>query len=293
VALKGPAEITIEANPETMDFPTLKKYFEAGINRLSVGVQSFSDAELKTLGRTHSALQAEEAVGNAVLAGFSNISIDLMYEVPNQTLASWNSSLQKAKELPITHISLYNLTIEEGTAFYRKRTEIMQSLPTQEEGLSMYESAQNTLSSAGFTQYEISAFSRNNLYSIHNTGYWTGREFFGLGPSAFSFFDGVRYSNIANLQRYINQVKSGTSPVDFREEIDAGSRRRELLAVHLRLFWGVNIDDFEKRWGALDLETKSELTSLQTEGLIEFKQEKLFLTDFGRKFYDTIASRLI
>lgn len=293
VSFDNTAEITIEANPETMDLETLKAYFNAGINRLSVGVQSFNDEELQNLGRTHSADVAERAIYTATEAGFTNISIDLMYEVPKQTCASWNKSLLKAKALPITHISLYNLTIEQGTAFYRKRDEIIQSIPTQEEGLSMYEEAQRLLSESGFEQYEISAFSRMGKYSIHNTGYWSGREFIGLGPSAFSFFGGTRYSNVANLQRYIQQIKNGVSPIDFREEIDANSRRTELLAVGLRLFWGLDIQAFEQKWGMLDQMSRTEIQRLQEDGLLEVKNGKIFLTDLGRRFYDTVASRLI
>ncbi len=276
-----------------MNETSLHEYLEAGINRLSIGIQSFNDTELKYLGRTHSAKDAIDAVHTASRVGFANMSIDLMYEIPHQTHSSWNNSLSLSKDLPIHHISLYNLTIEPGTAFYRRHEEIISSMPNDEEGLKMYQAAQRSLSEKGFEQYEISAFSLPNHISRHNIGYWIGREFLGLGPSAFSFFAEDRFSNVSNLQRYIKAVEQGNSPIDFREQISQDARRRELLAVGLRVFSGLDMSRFQSRWGHIDIDTHLEIEKLKSEELLIQNGERLYLTTLGRQFYDDIASRLI
>jgi len=282
-------EITIEANPENVTDELMRSLRETGINRVSIGVQSFQDSELLQLGRRHASSLASKAIFTTHEAGFTNISIDLMYDVPRQSLASLDNTLSHVKTLPITHLSLYNLTIEPYTPFHRKEKELKALMPDDETSTAMYQKAIDELSNMGLKQYEISAFARDDLYSRHNIGYWTGREFIGLGPSAFSFLDQKRFRNVANLAEYAKNVKAGNSPVDFTEEISMAKRKRELLTLHLRVLAGIDISPLEP----LEQETTKSIEILINQGLIEKNKQQLSLTQRGVFFYDHIASELI
>ncbi len=293
-------EITLEANPESVDFELLSLYHEAGINRLSFGVQSFHENELSLLGRSHTKNRIESVISWARKAGIENISIDLMYDLPHQSLDAWKASLHSAFSLPITHVSLYNLTIEPKTAFFRKKDELEKARPPEKVGLQMYEEAQKIALSYGFHQYEISAFARTPFHSRHNTGYWTGREFYGFGPSAYSFMGNCRFSNIADLPRYIDDMRSGEQKYEDIDSISEEARVRELFCVGLRLFTGISLDDLKKQYNVQDLSSDftSALSYFEKTGLIEsFHDEiqgKLYiLTPRGRLVYDEIASDLI
>jgi oxygen-independent coproporphyrinogen-3 oxidase len=285
-------EITIEANPEHITFDLMQAYQQAGINRASIGVQSLNDQELQILGRAHSSRKAEQAVEDTLRAGIFNISIDLMYEVPSQTLASWQETLRRAMQLPITHLSLYNLTFEPGTAFWKKAHLLQKMVPNEEEGAQMYTSARQILSEHHFKQYEISAFAKDSHIAKHNIGYWTGREFFGLGPSAFSFFAQKRFQNVCNLSRYAQALEKDLSCIDFEEPYHDDALRRELFTIALRVLDGIHLETFEKNYGALESSTHSCLQKLQELGLISCS-DRVQLTEKGLYFYDTIASELI
>jgi oxygen-independent coproporphyrinogen III oxidase len=246
-------EITVEANPEDASITSFEKFRKMGVNRLSLGVQSLDDRSLQTLERIHSAKKAEEAIFLAKLAGFDQISIDLMYDLPNQTEASWDYTLSKLAHLPIQHLSLYNLTIEPHTSFYKRKTQLQ--LPNSDASFLYLTKAIHSIEAIGLKRYEISAFGRP---SIHNSGYWTGRPFLGFGPSAFSFWDGERFQNCANLQRYTRALKAGESPVDFREKLSYPESLREKIAVRLRMLDG-----------------------------------RIFLSELGLLFYDTVASQIV
>lgn len=284
-----PIEITLEANPENITGPLMQDYRNAGINRVSIGVQSFDDEMLHLLSRQHDAEKARQAILDTEKAGISNISIDLMYDLPKQTLKMWEETLAQACQLPITHLSLYNLTIEPHTAFYKHRTALEPQRPTPKTSRIMYELAIERLSKAGLLQYEISAFARDGLHSIHNTGYWTARPFLGLGPSAFSFWKGKRFRNIAHLNKYHRALSNGDSPIDFEEQLDEAASLRERLAIHLRLLEGINLETFPK----LAEETLNALEELGEKGLVQWRRNHVQLTDKGILFYDTVASELV
>ncbi|MGA8163703.1 MAG: radical SAM family heme chaperone HemW [Waddliaceae bacterium] len=286
-------EITLEANPEDVTLALMQSYAQAGINRVSIGIQSLDPQLLTLLSRRHSVKQAKEAVMLTHKAGFNNISVDLMYDLPEQTLSSWKKTLSDVKPLPITHLSLYNLVIEPHTVFHKKKKTLASQLPDPSTSVEMYTHAIETLNSVGFIHYEISAFQRNNSYSRHNAGYWTGRPFLGFGPSAFSYWKGKRSRNIAHLGRYHSLLTAGKSPIDFEEELPEPSKRRELLAIHLRLLQGVEIEIFEGRHGPLDEETKTTIKQLEEDGLLEQIDKHLRLTKKGILFYDTVASEII
>lgn len=286
-------EITLEANPENIEIDTLKEFYGAGINRLSIGLQSLDDTQLTILSRQHSAKKGLDAISMAYDVGFKNISIDLMYDLPNQTLASWQRTVKRASSLPIKHLSLYNLTIEPHTAFFKYRKKLEEQLPDGETSKAMYETACSHFEASGLRQYEISAFAKEGQIARHNSGYWTGRPFWGLGPSAFSYWDGRRFSNSANLSKYTQALRTGNSPIDFSEELSPIARRRELLAIGLRLFKGVDLVAFELQHGSLDLPCKDLLAKLKAEGYLGSEDSRWFLPKKGILFYDSVATELV
>lgn len=286
-------EITIEANPETISLQKMREFASIGINRVSIGVQTLDDPLLIKLGRTHRSSAAIAAIESTVAAGISNISIDLMYDIPMQTLGSWESTLKQIQQLPITHLSLYNLTIEPHTVFFKYREAISQEVPAAETSAQMYEMAIEALAVAGLIQYEISAFARHGLYSRHNTGYWTGRPFLGFGPSAFSYWNKERFRAIAHLQKYVTALREGRSPIDFSERLPDDAQRRELFVIALRLCSGVHLQEFESKYGLLDAVTKEGIQDLKRQQLLLQENDHVTLSQKGMLFYDTVAAELI
>jgi len=278
-------EITIEANPEEADAELLREYHQIGINRLSLGVQSLDDRSLQTLERSHSAAKAKEAILSAKDAGFDNISIDLMYDLPDQTEASFCYTLDQVAHLPIQHLSLYNLTIEPHTSFHRRKETLLSKLPSPSASLKLLQAAIQTLEKAGLKRYEISAFGKP---SKHNSGYWAGREFLGFGPSAFSFWKGSRFRNVANIQRYAKSLKEGRLPIDFEETLYYPANLKERLAVQLRLLEGVDLSGWN-----LSEEMLNTLSRLEKEGFLQQQGPLWKLSEKGTLFYDTLASEII
>jgi len=287
-------EITLEVNPENVTTELMCAYRKAGINRVSMGVQSLDNSLLATLTRRHDALKAIEAINETYKSGIDNISIDLMYELPNQTLDHWKKTLQQVQELPISHLSLYNLTIEPHTAYYKRKKTLIPLLPKEETNLLMYELAVSELDKMQLHQYEISAFAKPGRHSIHNTGYWLGRDFIGFGPSAFSYWEGKRFSNVANINRYCKALEEELSTHDFEEKLPDSEHRRELLAIALRLKQGVDLAQFAVLHGELDEETLATIKTLIDSGLLAISGTgRCQLTQRGILFYDTVASDLI
>lgn len=286
-------EITLEANPENITIPFMQAYAQAGVNRISIGIQTLDNGQLKTLGRIHSAEKGIAAIEATAAAGITNISIDLMYDLPGQTLDGWKNTLAKTRDLPITHLSLYNLTIEPHTVFFKFRESLQKQIPDPQVSLHMYEAAIEMLQEQGLQQYEISAFAKNNAYSRHNVGYWTARPFLGLGPSAFSYWNEERFRNVANLNKYCDALQTGKSPIDFSEKLEPDARRRELLVINLRLIAGVHLQDFQKLHGPFDKDTLSTIDRLLSESYLKLLGHQLSLTKQGILFYDTIAADLI
>lgn len=274
-------EITIEVNPENTSF--LKDFRQAGINRVSMGVQSFDDHLLTELSRRHAAQVAIDAVIKAKEAGFDNISIDLMYDIPKQTEKSWQVTLERAVKLPITHLSLYNLTIEPHTPFFKKKDKLSPFLPTEEESFRMLQKAVNFLNSNGLVRYEISAFAKEGFASLHNMGYWTGRPFLGLGPSAFSYWEGKRFKNVASLTKWAKALDEGVDPQDFIEELSPLAQEREGLAIGLRVLRGV---DFPQK-------PPPHIEKLINDGFLVLQNKVLKLTERGQLFYDYVAEEII
>ena len=234
------AEITIEANPDDINLDFAKSLRDLGINRVSMGVQTFNDERLKFLHRRHQASQVPQAVETLLKAGFRNISIDLMYGFPNQTLDEWKTDIEKALELDVEHISTYCLMYEEGTALYKlleqgKVTEIDEELERE-----MYYTLINRLESAGYEHYELSNFARKGYRSRHNSSYWRGIPYIGIGAAAHSYDIKTRSWNIADINKYIAAMEQGKRLYD-EEVIDADTRYNDAITVELRTKEGLDL----------------------------------------------------
>ena len=242
----GDAEITFEANPDTVSDKLLARLKAEGFNRVSLGVQCDDDAILEKLGRPHDYAQAVSAAQRIRHAGFKNLSLDLMYGLPGQTLRGWKDTLERVLTINPEHISCYGLKIEEGTPFWK----IQDSLNVADDDLQadMYLAAVEILRGHGFRQYEISNFARKGLYSRHNMKYWTGGEYIGFGPNASSDFAGKRFTNIRDLKAYIEGIKTGGAVIAEMDEIPLRERAGEYLMLRLRTIMGISRGEYEKRF---------------------------------------------
>ena len=233
------AEITMETNPDDLSQAILSALRGVGFNRLSMGVQSFSEADLKLMNRRHGVMQAIQSVKWAKKAGFSNISIDLIYGLPNQTLEEWERNVRIAVELDVQHISAYNLTYHEGTVFYdRLKKGILKELP-DELSLQQFELLIKILNEAGFEHYEISNFCKPGLYSQHNSSYWKSKKYLGIGPSAHSFDLQTRRWNVSSVSGYLDGVENNKSYSET-EILTEQDRYNDYIITGLRTIWGIS-----------------------------------------------------
>ncbi|MBQ7592659.1 MAG: radical SAM family heme chaperone HemW [Clostridia bacterium] len=244
------AEISVECNPATDDFKKLRKLKRAGVNRLSIGLQSANENELRALGRIHTYRQFEETYDNARRAGFENISVDVMYGIPDQTEKSFAHTLSAVTSLAPDHISLYALKIEDGTPFASRRDTL--NLPDDDSVYSMYVNAVKYLAARGYERYEISNFAKRGQACLHNLKYWHCDEYLGLGASAHSYFKGERFSTTRNIRDYIDGLEIIDSDIDIvasRDSVGSDESMDEYVMLGMRLEEGVNIRDFEGRFG--------------------------------------------
>ncbi|HEU63943.1 MAG: Oxygen-independent coproporphyrinogen-III oxidase-like protein YqeR [Candidatus Anoxychlamydiales bacterium] len=283
-------EITIEINPEDYSIDKIKAYKQLGINRVSLGIQSFDDRLLKILKRKHSAKKAKDAILDIYRCGIENISIDLMYDILHQDLASFKKTIDEIKNLKITHISLYNLTFEKETLFYKNRKTLKKFVPDEKESLKLLNEAVLEFEKLGFKRYEISAFAKKGFESFHNVGYWKARSFLGFGPSAFSYFENKRFRNIKNFQKYVDALALKKTYINFEEFLKYPDNINELLAINLRLVDGIDILEFEKEIGKIPKKT---IKILKNSEFINFHKNRIKLNKKGLLFYDTLASDII
>ena len=238
--VEGTAEVTIEVNPDDVNLEFAKALFAMGINRVSMGVQTFNDERLRFLRRRHNASQVPQAVDTLFKAGFRNISIDLMYGFPNQTLDEWKADIDKALELDVEHISTYCLMYEEGTPLYKLLEQGKVSEIDEELERKMYYTLIERLESAGYEHYEISNFARPGYRSKHNSSYWRGIPYIGIGAAAHSFDIKTRSWNVADIRQYIEAMEQGNRP--FEEEvIDEDTRYNDAITVALRTKEGLDL----------------------------------------------------
>jgi len=288
------AEISIEANPGTVDRGKLIGLFESGVNRLSIGVQSFNDWELKTIGRIHTAAEAIKAVEMAQAVGFNNLSVDLMYGLPGQSTRSWKTSLETALSLGLKHISIYNLTVEERTPLEKLVREERLQLPGDEDIEIMDGITGECTAAAGFEQYEISNYAKVGYQSRHNITYWENRDYFGFGAGAVSCLNGSRRRNIANPKEYCRFVESGKSVVIEEETLEHDASFRETVIMGLRMNRGVSLSMLENRYGiSIEKYYGTILQQLIGSGMLEKVTGFLRLTDKGRPFANGVMAELV
>ena len=277
------AEITTEANPGTMDVRHLSVLREAGFNRISFGVQSFDPGLLQTLDRIHSAGEARAAVHAARAAGFENISLDLMFALPRQTLKQWQDTLHQALELETDHLSLYSLIVEEGTGFYTLQQKGRLPLPSDDTAADMYELAVQTAQSAGYKQYEIANFAKPGRECRQNLHYWRNEPYHGFGCGAVAYLGGARRMNLKSPTKYAEAIELGTDLTLSTETLTDDETMAETMMLGLRLTQeGVNIPRFQARFG-LDPREKfaAEIETFTRRGLLEVTENALRLTPQG------------
>ena len=287
-------EISIEANPGTIDIPKLKILRDAGVNRLSIGVQSFSDKDLQGLGRAHRSDSTLLAAEYAREAGFSNISLDLMYGLPGQGTDSWQKNLEQAVALGPHHLSLYQLTIEENTDFYNRYATDSLGLPDDGTIIAMEQATRKYLSAHGIEHYEISNYARPGYECRHNIGYWLNEEFIGCGAGAAGFFNGRRYKVIADPLGYCSAIENGEDFIEESEVLSPEASFRETVVMGLRLVKGVDRRRLYDRYQLTVEELYgSKVTELVDKGLLEENEDYLKLTDQGRCFANQVMAELV
>lgn len=284
------AEITLEANPDDITKEALQNWRKAGINRLSIGLQSFNDEELAWMNRAHTAAESEYSVKLAQDAGFNNITIDLIYGSKFQTLESWEKTLHKAIALNTQHISSYNLTIEAKTVLgiqYEKGKE-----PAVNDELSSRQFLMmlDVLCAAGFIQYEISNFGKEGFFAVHNSNYWLQKPYLGLGPSAHSYNGVSRQWNVKNNTVYVNALKSGGNFFE-KEELALHDRYNEYILTRLRTIWGCDIHEMETLFGKNLRDSFLQMIKDKEEFVLE-KNGIYTLNSAGKLQADGIASDL-
>lgn len=291
------AEITLEANPGTIDLDRLRGFRAAGVDRLSFGVQSFHAHHLATLGRIHSADEARQAIAMARAAGFGNVNLDLIFALPQQTLAEWESDLHEGLALGTDHFSAYNLTYEEGTPFHawRGQGKLRQLDDDVEEH--MFTRTQEILTNAGFVQYEISNYARPGHECRHNLNYWQSGSYLGLGAGAHSFRDDAvapqRWGNEKNPLRYMALAQRTGAACVGREELTPLQRRGEYVFLGLRCRTGFAAADFLQRFGASFEAAFPHVAGLVRDSLIESAQEHWRLTPRGLLLADGIFATFL
>lgn len=291
--VRSVAELTFEANPDDLTPEYLHALRKAGINRLSIGIQTLEAVLLQKMNRRHTSEQAINAVKMAAEMGFDNISIDLIYGIPGLSAKVWEKGLIKALQLPVQHLSAYHLTYHEGTAFYTwlKKGTLVEV--DEEESVRQFESLVDIAREMGFEQYEISNFSRNELYSKHNIAYWLGEKYLGLGPSAHSYNQSSRRWNVSSVAQYIEALNQN-KPFFEEENLSQTDRFNEYVLTRIRTKWGLLLPEIEQFFG----ENRRSYLEKQISKYIEsnaifIQNERVLLTKKGLFISDKIMADLI
>lgn len=297
--ISSDAEVTVETNPGTVDPAKLAGYRAAGVNRLSIGIQSFHEDELRFLTRIHSSDEAKECVRFARRVGFDNISVDLIFALPNQTLARWQSNLHQALELEPQHISAYSLIVEKGTPLARMITAKQASPLPAEADAEMYEWTMHMLADAGYEHYEVSNFARPGFRSRHNSNYWNHTNYLGFGPSAHSFFmdetcnGAKRWWNVADIAKYLERIREGKSAAVGTETLREHQLFEEAVMLGLRSS-GIDWDRMEEKFGIeFKRLSSSFVRQLVEDGLAVVDGDRFRLTDRGYLVCDEIVEKVL
>jgi oxygen-independent coproporphyrinogen III oxidase len=290
--ISGNTEVSIEVNPDDLSVSYLRELKQSGINRLSIGVQSFNDYDLEWMNRRHTGMQALKCIEDSQKAGFENISIDLIYGLPGMAIEKWEENLLKAFSNNIQHLSAYHLTLENKTVYSHKIKKGLMKEPDERGGLVQFELLMDMAAERGFQHYEISNFCLPGYYSRHNTSYWLRKPYLGIGPSANSFDGHSRQWNIKSNSGYIKSINAGIIPFEH-EQLDTKTNYNEYILTSLRTIWGVDAGLIENEWG----NPYYDHFMKEASGLLE--QEKLMrtgniirLSRKGKFFADGIMSQL-
>lgn len=285
-------EVTIEANPDDISIDKLKKWKRIGFNRISLGVQSFNDIILKKLNRIHTSKQSHNAI-NKIRKIFENFSIDLMFGTPDSDVKSIRKDLDIIKEINPPHISIYNMTVEKRTVFYKLLENNKMILPSEDDVLNQYDIILKTMNSMGYINYEISNFSKKKYEALHNSNYWKSEKYFGFGPSAHSYDKKRRYWNIKDNQKYIENI-SNNLKVYEKETLTEKEIVNEYILTRIRTISGIDISEINRKF-------KKDFLNEKEKNLIFFKKQKMItynkshikLTDKGKRIADYITEKIM
>lgn len=289
-SISSDAEITLEANPDDLSSAKLIALKKIGINRLSIGVQTFDDSILKFLNRAHDSQSAIDSIENAQRIGFDNISIDLIFAIPDQSQTVLTQDLEMLKKISPNHISTYSLTIEERTAFGNWLSKGKIKPPSENENVSQFELIMNTLTSFGYEHYEISNFAKPEKYSRHNTSYWKQLPYLGIGPSAHSYNLDKRQNNIRHNAHYLREIGKGNIPAEV-ETLTKENKINEFVFTSLRTMWGCDLEKLQNLYNHNFEETHATyLNKTIEQGLVTLNDNKILrLTNRGKMVADQIA----
>lgn len=281
-------EITAEANPGTIDGKKASSLLSMGVNRLSIGIQSFNETELSVLGRSHTVKEALASVNAVKQAGVKNLSIDLIYGIPGQTLENWSHTIERTLELIPQHISAYELTPNEGTPFYEALKENLINIPEEDMVIDMFNYASDALSAHGFKHYEISNHALKGCECRHNLNYWLRGEYIGVGAGAHSFINGRRLKNEDDVSKYISLLSEGVLPVTESTELTSFDSLEELIFLGMRMADGINLSVIKEK--CPELINASE--GLINEGMLELNRGHLRLTRKGMLISNSVIVEL-
>ena len=291
--IKPDAEITLEANPDDLTEDYVSKLRKHPINRISMGIQTFQEDTLKLLHRRHTAQQAIDAFQRCRKAGFQNISIDLMYGLPGETLDTWKKNLLQVIALHPEHISAYHLIYEEDTVLWKLREQHQVEETDEDLSVTLFKTLIEELTHAGYQHYEISNFCLPNLHSRHNSSYWTGKKYLGCGPSAHSFNGNSRQWNIASLDKYIDGIQQGKPDFEI-EELDIYTRYNDFVITSIRTCWGMSLAHLQTTYGEKLHQYCLQMAKPHLEqGVLEISEGVLRLTQAGIFISDGIMSDLL
>ncbi len=286
------AEITLEANPDDLDIATVRDLKHTSINRFSIGIQSFFEEDLLWMNRAHNAAEADSSVKRVQDAGFENITLDLIYGYPLLSDQKWKSNIKKVIDLNIPHVSAYAMTVEPKTALASFIAKGKQEAINETQSASQYLELIDSLSEAGFEHYETSNFAKPGRYSKHNTNYWKGVSYLGIGPSAHSFNGETRQWNVANNAKYIDGILKGNIPAE-QEILTTENRVNEYIMTSLRTKWGMHLNEIESRFGSdYKVQVEGGLQPFIEKNQIILENNIATLTSRGKLFADRISSEL-
>jgi oxygen-independent coproporphyrinogen-3 oxidase len=285
----GDCELTLEANPGTIDADKLIAYSRAGVNRLSIGAQASQDRLLALLGRIHRWDDVTRAVNDARRAGIDNLSVDLIYAIPTQTLNDWRDSLNRVVGLDACHVSCYELTLEPGTVMYNTYKPIDESV-----ALAMQSDTLRILGGAGISRYEISNYAKPGKVSRHNVGYWLRRPYLGFGPGAHSLWGAERFANPSNLDEWLGGIESGEAAWSITETLTRSDAAFETMMLGLRMVKGVSLPLFQSEYGATPFSLwGGALEEMRRVGWMDWGAERIWLTPLGLDVHNAVCGRLL